>query len=74
MRSDSCFIIDEESAVIAGKEVHEERELVNLQSLLVSGLVCQTVVIHCKNDWGACMTEAISEGDPALDVIFIACP
>jgi hypothetical protein len=41
MHSDSCFIIDGESRMIAGKEVHEGMRIGHLRSLLVSGLVAK---------------------------------
>lgn len=47
MHSDSCFIIDGESRVIAGKEVHEERELI-IYGLSLSRGWLPNVVIHMR--------------------------
>jgi hypothetical protein len=51
MHSNSCFFIDEESRVIAGTEVHEERELVTHGLPLSRGWM-PTVVIHSKKCFG----------------------
>jgi hypothetical protein len=51
MHSDSCFIIDGESRVIAGKEVHEERELI-IYGLSLSRGWLSDVVIYSKKCLG----------------------